>query len=185
MLFAGILAANQQRESVWGRSMGRLRKSVPEVLLFLALAVYTGCGGGSTNDPPPPPPPPQDFSITLSANSLNIAQGVTSSPVDTSVNGQNGFTGTVQVTLSGLPSGITSNPASPFTVTPGSSVALMFGAAANAATGNFTVTAQGTNGALSHSANLALTVQSGILSALPRTTFARTDAIAAMDDPPG
>lgn len=91
----------------------------------------------------------------------------------------------MQVTLSALPSGITSNPASPFSVAAGMSASVVFGAASNAATGNFTISAQGTSGALSHSANLALTVQSGAASTLPRTTYARTDATSAADAPFG
>jgi DNA-binding beta-propeller fold protein YncE len=64
-------------------------------------------------------------------------------------------------------------------------VSLIFGAATNAATGNFTLSAQATSGSLSHSASLSLTVQKGIISTLPRTGYATTDAIAALDDPPG
>ena len=101
------------------------------------------------------------------------------------VTAQNGFSGTVQVTLSGLPNGVTSNPASPFGVAAGASASVLIGAATNAATGNFTITAQGTSGTLSHSANFALAVQGGVIATLPRTTFVRTDSTAATDDPPG
>ncbi len=62
---------------------------------------------------------------------------------------------------------------------------MLFGAAINAATGNFTVSAQGTSGSLSHGANLALTVQTATGPALPRTTYVRTDSTAAADDPFG
>jgi DNA-binding beta-propeller fold protein YncE len=92
-----------------------------------------------------------------------------------SVNPLNGFTGSVQVTLSGLPAGVISNPLSPFSVAAGS----------NASTGNSTIIATGVSGALSHPANLALTTQSGIVANLPRTTYARTDSIPAWDDPSG
>jgi hypothetical protein len=70
--------------------------------------------------------------------------------------------GTVQVTLSGLPAGMASNPASPFAIAAGSNVSLIFGASANAATGNFPVTATGSSGSLSHTATLALTITSGL-----------------------
>ena len=49
-----------------------------------------------------------------------------------SVNPLNGFTGSVQVTLSGLPAGVISNPRSPFSVATGSSAPVLFSAAPNA-----------------------------------------------------
>jgi hypothetical protein len=55
----------------------------------------------------------------------------------------------------------------------------------NAAIGNFTITAQGTSGSLSHSATLALGVQAFIGPPLPRTAYVRTDAVFAFDDPSG
>jgi hypothetical protein len=51
------------------------------------------------------------------------------------------------------------NPVPPFSVTPGQSVSVLFGAASNASTGQFNLTAQGTSGTLSHSQNLALAIQ--------------------------
>src|SRR5690242_6656001 len=154
------------------------------ILDILLLLLYACCGDGSSSAPPPPPPAP-DFSLTLSANSISVAQGGTSSAVNVSVNGSSGFTGTVQVTLSGIPSGVISNPASPFSVAAGASTALVFGAAASGATGNFTISAQGTSGSLSHSASLALTLQTGVASSLPRTTYFRTDAVPLADAPSG
>ena len=77
------------------------------------------------------------FPLSLSANSVSVTQGGTSSAVNVSVSPSNGFTGNVQVTLSGLPAGVTSNPASPFDVTAGTTISAIFGAATNAATGNF------------------------------------------------
>jgi hypothetical protein len=112
-------------------------------------------------------------------------QGATTSALSISVNGQNGFSGVVQMTLGGLPAGVLSNPASPFTVPANTSAPVVLGAAANAPTGNFNVTVQGISNALSHSANLALVVQNGIFSGLPRTTYVKTDSVPAMDDPPG
>lgn len=163
--------------------MGRLLDRVPVVeLLALALAC-AGCGGGSPVTQPPPPPP--DFSLSLSTNSISISQGGTSSAVNVSINPSNGFTGNVQVTLTGIPSGVTSNPASPFDVAAGASTSVVFGAASNAATGNFTVSAQGSSGALSHSQTLALTVQAGVSPMLPRTSYLRTDSVATADAPLG
>jgi len=62
---------------------------------------------------------------------------------------------------------------------------VLFSAAPNAATGNFTIMASGTSGSLSHPANLGIAIQSGVTSNIPRTTFVRTDSTHTMDDPAG
>ena len=164
--------------------MGRSRFGVLVAVLAIFASHCSGCGGGTAAVIQTPPPAP-DFALSLSSNSVSVAQGATSSAILFSVNSLNGFTGSVQVSLGTLPAGITSNPASPFTVAAGASASVLFGAASNAATGNFTVSAQGTSGSLSHGASLALTVQSATGPALPRTSYARTDATAAADDPFG
>jgi hypothetical protein len=101
------------------------------------------------------------------------------------INPLNGFTGSVQVTLTGLPAGVISNPLSPFSIAAGSSTRVLFSAAPNTATGNSAIVATGTSGALSHPANLALTIQGGVVANLPRTAYVRTDSTPAMDDPAG
>src|SRR5580765_7951850 len=170
--------------------MGRLRRGAPHLLLGLFLFASLGCGGGSSTiqQPPPPPAPPSpspDFSIAFSANSVAVQQAATGPPVNLSIGPLYGFTGTVQVTLTGLPSGVIASPASPFSIAAGSSTPVLFSAAPNASTGNFTILASGTSGSLSHPANLGLTIQSGVTANIPRTTFARTDSTPAMDDPAG
>ena len=167
--------------------MGRIRQVLPVAISLVIALACLGCGGGAVSSiqPQPPPPLPQDFKITFSSNSVTIAQGSTSPAINVSVSGENGFNGTVQISLGGLPSGVTSNPASPFAVATGANVSVVFGAAANAATGDSTVTAQGSSGGLSHTANLTVTVQKSAGSPLPRTSFTRTDSTTALDDPPG
>jgi hypothetical protein len=165
--------------------MGRPQRRVPIAVLAFVAFTCASCGGGSSFVAPPPPPPLPDFSLVLSTNSISVQEGATNNSLNVSVTPLNGFTGSVQISLSGLPAGITSNPASPFTVASGANTQLLFGAAANATTGTFMVSAQGTSGALSHSQNLNLAVQSATGSALPRTTYARTDATSAADNPFG
>src|SRR5437016_10204000 len=173
-------AMDHQRraECTRGHLLGRLRHCVPATVLLSLVRICAGCGAASSSSPPPPPAP--DFTLSLSSNSISIPQGATSPSVNVSVNAENGFAGAVQVTLSALPSGVTSNPASPFSVTVGASTPVVFGASANAATGNFTISMQGTSGALSHSANLAVAIQGPVNPALPRT-----DSVSASDDPFG
>ena len=94
------------------------------------------------------------FTLSRSASSLTVAQG--SSATDTiSVNDVNGFTGSITLAASGLPSGVTAtfgtNP------TTGSSV-LTLKASSSATTGASTVTITGTSGSLSATTTIALTV---------------------------
>jgi hypothetical protein len=167
--------------------MARPRRCALDLLFGFLLLAISGCGGGSSSFQilPPPPPPQPDFTIGFSTNSLNLAQGATSPAVMLSVNPLNGFTGSVQVTLTGLPAGVISNPLGPFSVAASSNTPVLFSAAPNVSTGNSTIVATGTSGALSHPANLALTIQSGVVANLPRTAYARTDSTPSMDDPSG
>jgi DNA-binding beta-propeller fold protein YncE len=96
---------------------------------------------------------------------------------------QNGFGGSVEVTLSGVPAGVISNPASPFKIAAGAQTSVIFGVAANAATGAVAISAQGTSGSLLHSAPLTLDIQAAALSPVARTTYVRTDATAELDNP--
>lgn len=154
--------------------------------LVLAFVVFTeACGGGGGTGGVQPPPPQPDFVLGLSATSVSVPQGSASSPVIVSITAENGFSATVQVSLTGLPSGVTSNPASPFFVAAGQNVSLEFGAAANAATGQFSITAQGTSGTLSHSQTLSLSVETVAPANLPLTSYVENDSVASADDPPG
>ena len=186
-LSTGMDSSTWSAQEKWGRSMGRRRRGAPRLLLGLLLLTFSGCGGGSptVQQQPPPPPPTPDFSIAFSTNAVSVQQAATGPPVNLFIGALNGFTGTVQVTLAGLPSGVVSNPASPFSIAAGSSTPVLFSAAANTATGNFTIMASGTSGSLSHPANLGITIQSGVTASLPRTSYARTDSTPAMDDPAG
>ena len=153
-------------------------------LITVLVIFLTGCGGGGGGGTQPPPPQ-RDFTIGLSTTTLAIAQGSSSAPVNVSVAGLNGFTGSVQVTLSGAPAGVTSNPASPFSVTTGQPVPVIIGASPTAAAGQFTISAQATSGSLSHSAPLSLTIQSGVVLNLPRSAFLRNYTVAPVDAPSG
>ncbi|MGA8101487.1 MAG: hypothetical protein WB869_05000, partial [Candidatus Acidiferrales bacterium] len=64
----------------------------------------------------------------------------------------------MSVAISGLPTGISVSPQSPFSVGVGSSVSITLSAATSAALGSVTLNLQGSQGSLSHSATEALTV---------------------------
>jgi IPT/TIG domain-containing protein len=152
--------------------------------LSAAFAIFlSGCGGSGGGGTQPPPPQP-DFTIGLSTSGITLEQGSSSAPVTVSVTGLNGFSANVQVTLSGVPAGVSSNPASPFSVSPGQTVSVIIGASPGATTGQFTISAQASSGALSHSAPLSLIIQSGVTANLPRSTFLRNDSVAAVETPP-
>jgi IPT/TIG domain len=158
--------------------VAQLRQIAPLLLLTLMLIA---CGGGQTIISIPPAAP--DFALAFSPATLSVTDGATSSPVNVSITAKNGFSGSVQITLSNLPAGLSSNPPSPFTVNAGASTSVIFGASTNATTGNFTIIAQAVSGALSHSASLPLIVNASTSPDLPRTTYARSDSVPALDDP--
>src|SRR5579863_4852347 len=153
-------------------------------LVLVTAVVSAGCGGGSTGEVPPPPPLP-DFALNLSTSTATISQGTTSSAIQVSVQPLNGFSGSVQITVGGLPPGVICNPQSPFTISSGDGVALLLGAAGSAAIGGSSISVQGTSGSLSHAKTISLTVQGGVAPAVSRSTYSRTDAQAVLDDPPG
>src|SRR5712692_5121668 len=104
---------------------------------------------------PAAPPPAPNFSLSALPSSLTMTQGASGTSTIT-VAPLNGFTGSVGLAASGVPSGVTAT-FSP-TSTTGTST-LTLAASSTAATGTSTVTVTGTSGTtLSHTATLSLTV---------------------------
>jgi hypothetical protein len=118
------------------------------------------CGGQSAS-----------FTLSDSPGSLSIAQGASGTSTVT-VNPAGGFSGSVTLAASGLPSGVTAsfgtNP------TTGSSVVTLK-ASSSATAGSSTVTITGTSGSLSASTTIALTVTS---SATP--SFSLSDSPSSL-----
>jgi glucuronoarabinoxylan endo-1,4-beta-xylanase len=113
-------------------------------------SITTFVGTGSTGT--------ASFTLSDSASSLAVTQG--SSATDTTtVTDVNGFSGSVTLSASGLPSGVTAafgtNP------TTGSSV-VTFTASSTAATGTSTVTISGVSGSTNASTTIALTVNAKV-----------------------
>ena len=107
-----------------------------------------------------------DYTLTAAPTSVTVTQGGTGTSTIT-VNPTNGFTGSVSLSASGLPSGVTAsfNPTS----TTGTST-LTLTASSTATTGPATVTITGTSGTLSHTTTVTLTVNAApnfTLSAAP------------------
>lgn len=106
--------------------MSRVSRCVLPGVLCLLGGAMAGCGGGATAYSQPTPAL-ADFSLALSVSSLSIAQSGSSS-VSFSVQPQNGFSGSVQVVLNGVPADVTSTPASPFSVATGNSTSVVLAA---------------------------------------------------------
>lgn len=94
------------------------------------------------------------FTIGASPSNLTITQGASNTSTIT-ITGQNGFTGNVTLTASGLPSGVTASfSPNPTTATS----ALTLTASSSASTGTYAITISGASGALSETATVFLTV---------------------------
>ena len=98
-----------------------------------------------------------DFALSLTPASQSVAIG-SGSTVALSSEAFNGFAGNVAVAVSGLPAGVTVQPASLTFATGGAPQNVTLTAAYTAAAGNSTITFTGTSGTLTHTAALALNV---------------------------
>jgi endoglucanase len=125
-----------------------------------STVTVTGAGGGLTrtttisltvNAPVP------DFSLSVSPASLTLTQG-TAGTRSINIARVNGFTSSVSLSASGLPSGVTAsfNPTS----TAGNSSTLTLTASATASTGMATVTVTGAGGGLTRTVAISLSVSS-------------------------
>jgi WD40 repeat protein len=124
----------------------------------LLLAVVVGCGGsggGQTQTPPPPPPP--GFTIAVSPGSVTLTQGGATQGIQVQVDGQNGFAGSVSVTASSLPDGITVSPSS-LSLTPGVAGTFIFAASATAGISQTSGTVTGVSGSLTENASVQINV---------------------------
>ncbi|HEX3473366.1 MAG TPA: PQQ-binding-like beta-propeller repeat protein [Silvibacterium sp.] len=125
------------------------------------LVVLTGCGTtghlpGTSNEMPGSTGA-MDFSITVSPSSLDLIEGDTGQMVAVTANALHGFSGSVSVSLNGLPAGVTATP-STLMLTPGAAQNIMVTADENAAVGDSTVTFTGSSGNLSHAEAVPLRV---------------------------
>ena len=100
---------------------------------------------------------PDDFSISASPTSIGITAGGAggSSTVSTAV--ASGNAGTVNLTVSGMPSGVTAT-LSPTSVTAGGGSTLTVSASSSAVPGTFNLTISGTEGTMTHTTIVSVTV---------------------------
>jgi len=98
-----------------------------------------------------------DFTLAISPTSLTLTSGALGQGTAVTAAAVNGFSGTVSVSVAGLPAGVTVAPAT-LTLATGTPQTLTFTAAANAVAGTSSVSVTGVSGALTHTATLTLTV---------------------------
>jgi len=102
--------------------------------------------------------PAPSFTLSPSTGALSVVQGSNNNDTIT-ISGANGFSGSVTLSATGLPSGVTAsfgtNPAT------GSSVLTLTATGSSVVGGPVTVTITGTSGSLTASITLALTVTAG------------------------
>lgn len=124
--------------------------------LATALAVVTACGGGDGNGGTTTPTP--TIAVALSGSTLSVTGGSTATTTVNLTRG-GGFTGNVDLTAEGLPTGVTASfaPASLTGSTASSVLTLTAASTVTASTANVVVRAKGT-GVTDATAPIALTV---------------------------
>ena len=128
------------------------------LLTVCCAAILSGCGGGgsSSSSPTAPPPVMGSFHLTPSPTQLGLFPGQ-SQPADVGVTSDGGFLGTVTITLSGLPAGVTVTPTSAQVAVSGTAN-FTITAAANAAIGTAQIQFNGVSGSLQSSNTITLIV---------------------------
>lgn len=152
-----------------------------QILAVVALLVFSwccGCGsshtnggtGGGGNAPSP------DFTLQASPSTVTLTAGGAAQTVSVSATAQNGFTGTVAVAITGLPTGVTATP-STMNLSVGAAQNVSLSATGTASAQTVTLQFNGTSGTLSHSAQVGLTVATGT-----KTTSSGVDITTWHDD---
>jgi DNA-binding beta-propeller fold protein YncE len=143
----------------------------PWMILCLAALTLISCGGGSNggsvaNTPSSPTPTPTptpaiaDFRLSVESATVSPQQGGGPQLETIQATALNGFTGTVNVTLSGLPAGVTASGPLSFNVPGGiAGTTLQLVASQSTLVGPSTITVTATSGSLTHTATFSLNVR--------------------------
>src|ERR1700693_2569939 len=118
---------------------------------FLLLTFSAGCGGGSMRSSSSPS---GSLTLSLESSTAQVFQGQGFSAPLTATLVRSGTTGSVTLTVTGLPAGATDQIQSPGS---GNSGSVTFNAG-TAAAGTYHVTVTASDGTLSSMANLSLTI---------------------------
>ena len=136
-----------------------MRMRVLGMIASICSLALLSCGGSSTTPPAPTTPQPADFQLVaapdISAQIDGVAQFLTvqASPM-------NGFSGTISLTLSGMPAGVITSGSLSIPV-PGAirATTLQLAASQSAPLGSTVITVTGTSGTIVHTATFSLTVR--------------------------
>ncbi len=131
-----------------------LMKLLSATACVAAASLLDSCGGSHPAQQTQTP----DFSLSAAPATLTLQAGAAGSAVSVTATGTNAFSGTVAVSIAGLPTGVTAMPSS-LNLSAGTSQSVNLAASSSAATANVTIMFTGTSGVLSHSASLSLKVQ--------------------------
>lgn len=126
------------------------------IVACLFWVFVTGCGAGTGGTNPPPPPPVPSFSISVQAPTIPLEIQGLSQGQSISVQGSNGFSGAVSVSLQNLPAGISTNPQFPIQIKAGQSQSFSILASSTATVGTSIVTVVGTSSSMTQSATFSL-----------------------------
>ncbi|WP_024299127.1 hypothetical protein [Methylomicrobium lacus] len=110
-----------------------------------------------------------DFQISASPTALSVLPGQ-SANYTVNVAALNGFASVVSLGISGAPSGVTAS-LTPSSVTGSGTATLQITAATNAPLGKYTLTVTGTSGAVTHSANVSLSILSSTAPTVDMKAF--------------
>jgi outer membrane protein assembly factor BamB len=99
----------------------------------------------------------RDFSLRANVSRLSLTAGGAARAVSISATAIDGFTGTIEVKVNGLPEGVTAWPEA-FSLVPGKSFSVSV-EAEQRALGTATIEFKGTSGTLSHTASIALSIE--------------------------
>jgi hypothetical protein len=143
-----LLAPQSNYELLIDTSVRNLRGDALDSAVHVS---FTTAGDRSSSTVP-------EVQLSVSGN-MSVSQGSVSSPFSITASAQTGFSGAVSVAITGLPDGVTTIPASPFTIEAGASQAVTFAVPAVTPAGKATLTLSGTTrGTLSRSTSVSLTV---------------------------
>ena len=123
---------------------------------------FVSCGGGGTsNGTPPPPPPVPDFSLQAEVSTINLQQQGAYQLQSIVAVLVSGFHGTINLSVSGLPAGVSTLPGSlPALQAPQVTISpFQLLASLSAPIGTSTVTVTGTSGSITHSVTFSVAVR--------------------------
>jgi hypothetical protein len=149
MLSCGKLAKSARPEAVQSFCLTCWVKAFSLFVILSHFLIAAGCGGASSGSPPLPP----SFTLSPSPASVSVDQGASGQSTITVVPA-NGFSGSVSLAATGMPTGVTAS-FSPTTTASTSTLNLTTNS--SAATGTFSITVTGTSGVLKASTGVGLT----------------------------